>query len=326
MRILLVTPAASGSRVGNRVTALRMSGLLRGLGHEVKLRTSFDEIGSDLMIALHAGKSSKAIQHAAQHNPPIPSALVLTGTDIYREGMPPDPEIERALALATRLVILQPNAVKQLPEQYHSKTELLLQSATPRAAVGAPDPDRFQVCVLAHLRPVKDPLLTARAARLLPATSRIHVRLIGQALDEDSRREAEQEARENPRFEWLGPRSYGESQNLLANSRLLVLSSLAEGGPAVVTEAFAYGVPVLATRIPATEGLMGADHPGLYPVNDEKALAELLRRAEEDPAFLEELHQRSLQKQASTRPEREAQDLERLIQSLTKGRSETSPT
>ena len=317
MRILLVTPAASGTRLGNRVTALRMSALLRGLGHQVKLRTRFEELHADVMIALHAGKSAQTVLEACEREKPIPTALVLTGTDIYRDEDTNDPAIDRSLALAQRLVILQPNAIDQVPVEHRAKTRLILQSAAPRPAFENVEPGLFRVCVLAHLRPVKDPLLAARAARLLPDHSKVRVRLLGQALEEASRVEAETEARENPRFEWLGPRSYAESQRELAGSNLLVVSSLSEGGPAVVTEAFASGVPVLATRIPACEGLMGADHPGLYPVRDARALADLLLRCEEEPEFLELLRSKSLEKQPDTFPEREQRDLAQLVKELT---------
>lgn len=314
VRILIVTPAGSGTRVGNRITALRMSGLLRSLGHQVKLRGEWEDLRADAVIALHAGKSAKAVELSARAG--IPCALMLTGTDIYREGQGPDEAIERSLDLAQRLIILQPKAMEQVPERHRAKTRLILQSARARPYPAPLATGHFEVCVLAHLRPIKDPLLAARAARLLPSSSKVRVRLLGSALDEPSRLAALTEARDNPRFEWLGPQSYGASQGLLAASDLLVLSSLAEGGPAVITEAFAYGIAVLSTRIPASEGLLGEDHPGLYPVHDARALADLMQRCEEQPAFLDRLRQHSLQRQSSSRPEREREDLRRLLAEL----------
>ena len=317
MRILIVTPAGLGTRVGNRITALRMAGLLRGQGHQVKLRVAHDEVGADVMFALHAGKSAAAVEWAARHSPPIPTALVLTGTDIYGDGTGLSPTVIGSLELATRLIILQPRAMQEVPERFRGKTTLILQSARARRAHCPGGTDPFDVCVLANLRAVKDPLLAARAARRLPQDSKVRVRLIGEALDPSSRSTVEREARENPRFEWLGPLSYGDSQRLLAASQVLVMSSLAEGGPAVVTEAIAHGVPVLATRIPAAEGLLGNDHPGLFPVRDEKALCVLLQRCEQDPVFLEELRGLSNRLRDSVSPERESADLRALLAELT---------
>ncbi len=69
----------------------------------------------------------------------------------------------------------------------------------------------------------------------------------------------------------------------------MVLSSKMEGGANVISEAVVAGVPVIASRIPGSVGLLGADYPGYYPVGDARALARLLRRAEEDAAFLKSL-------------------------------------
>ena len=316
MRILIVSPAPPGSRVGNRVTALRMAGLLRCAGHEVKLRSVYEECAAQIVFCLHALKSAAAVREARAADLARPIVLVLTGTDLYQD-IATEPEAQHSLELADRLVILQPRALERLPEAVHSKTRLILQSA--RAPRGAQPSDEayFDVCVLAHLRPVKDPLLAARAARRLPAKSRLRVRLVGGALDEASRAEAEREAADNPRFEWLGELPRGEALRVLARSRLLVLSSRNEGGPAAVTEAIACGVAVLATRIPAAQGLLGDDHPGLFDLGDAQALAELLSRAEEDQAFLEELRARSRSLAASVDPRREQRDLEALITELT---------
>lgn len=315
MRILIVTPAGSGTRIGNRITALRMAALLRGLGHEVKLRGAYDEVGADVMIALHALKSADAMIAASARSPRLPSALVLTGTDVYG-AIQSDARARHSLELADAIVVLQPRAMDELDANARAKTRLILQSAVAPRDAGEPDPAHFDVCLLAHLRAVKDPLLAARAARMLPATSRVRIVHVGSALDDAQRLAAEREMRENPRYQWLGAQRYGESLRVLARSRVMVLSSHNEGGPAVVTEAIACGVPVLSTRIPASEGLLGKDHPGLYPVGDAPALAQLLTRCEQNAAFLADLRARSVALQASVEPAREARDLRALLAQL----------
>lgn len=72
---------------------------------------------------------------------------------------------------------------------------------------------------------------------------------------------------------------------MIAKSRLMVLSSRMEGGANVISEALVEGVPVLASRIPGSVGLLGQDYAGYFPVGDTAALAELLRRAETEPVF-----------------------------------------
>ena len=48
-------------------------------------------------------------------------------------------------------------------------------------------------------------------------------------------------------------------------------------------------LPVVASRIPGSLGLLGADYPGYYPAEDTRALRELLLRAESDAAFYADL-------------------------------------
>lgn len=142
---------------------------------------------------------------------------------------------------------------------------------------------------IGHLRPVKDPLLIARAARGLPANSRLRVEHIGDSLDETLANAARAEERANPRWRWLGARSRPETLRSIAGAHLLVLTSRSEGGPGVVAEAVMASTPLLATRIDGVVGMLGPKHPGLFDVGDVAGLARLLTRAETDASFLGEL-------------------------------------
>jgi glycosyltransferase involved in cell wall biosynthesis len=72
----------------------------------------------------------------------------------------------------------------------------------------------------------------------------------------------------------------------LARASLMVLSSVMEGGANVASEALVAGVPILASGIAGSIGLLGRDYPGYFPVGDTQALSTLLHRAETDPACL----------------------------------------
>ena len=316
MRILIVTPAEPGSRVGNRITALRQAALLRGLGHQVRVRAEYDDWPCDVLFALHARKSAAAIARSRREAPRRPIVLILTGTDIY-QNLDSEPTALEALELADALGMLQARMLERIPAELRGKAHLVLQSAHPPEHLTAPDPEFFDVCVIAHLRPVKDPLLTARASRHLPASSLIRVRHVGRALDDAAREEVLREQRENPRFRWLGEKRHDETLAILSGSRLLSLTSKSEGGPAVLSEALACRIPILATRIPATEGLLGDDHPGLFPVGDERALAALLERSEAEPSFLAELRRKSEELSPAVSPEREVEELRKLLVAVT---------
>jgi glycosyltransferase involved in cell wall biosynthesis len=107
----------------------------------------------------------------------------------------------------------------------------------------------------------------------------------GRPLDADTVATAEREMRENPRYLWLGEVSHEAALDVLARSRLLVVTSRSEGGANVVSEALAAGIPVLSTRIDGSTGVLGDDYPGLFPVGDVGALVELLQRVETDDEF-----------------------------------------
>jgi putative glycosyltransferase (TIGR04348 family) len=314
MRILVVTPARRGSHAGNRVTALRWARLLRGLGHRVRLAEAFRGERCDLLVALHARKSHASVARYRAERPAAPLVVTLTGTDLYDE-LARSPEAHDSLARATRLVTLQPLGIEALPGDVRAKARAIVQSA--RAPARPPPPaEGVQVCVLAHLREVKDPFLAARAARLLPARSRVRVVHCGAPLDAGSGERARAEAEASTRWRWIGPRSRAEALCTLAASRALVVSSRHEGGANVVSEAIACGVPVLSTRIAGSVGLLGPEYPGYYPVGDEGALARLMQRLEDEPSFEAELRARIVRLRPLVAPAREAEAWRRLLEEL----------
>jgi putative glycosyltransferase (TIGR04348 family) len=315
MKILLVTPAPSGSRKGNRVTAERWARLLGDLGHHVTVAVEYQRQRCDLLIALHAFKSHRSMHRFRSERPTAPLVLCLTGTDLYGD-IHTRPEARESLELATRLVVLQPLGLHELPEPLHGKTRVIYQSVAAPAVQARPRRNVFEVCVLGHLRPVKDPLRTAWAARLLPASSRVRVLQVGTALSDDLAEQARAEQASNPRYRWLGERPRGQALGLLARSRLLALTSELEGGANVVSEAIALGVPVVSSRIAGSLGLLGADYAGYFPVGDTRALADLLLRAETDAAFYEALCAHCAQRRPLFEPARERQSWHELLREL----------
>jgi putative glycosyltransferase (TIGR04348 family) len=291
MKILLVTPAPPRSRKGNRITALRWAQLLRSLGHRVAIATEYQGQRCDVLIALHALRSHPSIVRFRAERPDAPLILALTGTDVYGD-IHTSAKARRSLGLATRLVVLQPLAIAELPASLRDRAVVIYQSVEPPRTREKPRTDVFEVCVMGHLRPVKDPLRTAKAARLLPAPSRIRVLHLGSALSDDMAQAARTEEETNPRYHWLGEKPRWRALRLLSRCRLLVLTSKLEGGANVISEALAVNVPVLSSHIAGSVGLLGEDYPGYFPFGDTQALADLLLRAETDAAFYRELRQR----------------------------------
>jgi putative glycosyltransferase (TIGR04348 family) len=315
MRVCLVTPAPAGSRKGNRVTALRWARLLRGLGHRVAVRQEYRGERCDVLVALHAGRSAASVRRFRALRPAAPLVVALTGTDLY-DQIHTSAEARGTLELASRLIVLQPLGVEELPALLRPRARVVYQSVEPPRFRVSPRRDAFEVCVLGHLRPVKDPFRTARAARLLPDESRLRVVHLGAALSPDMEAEARAEAAANPRYRWLGELPRWRALRVLARCRLLVLTSKLEGGANVVSEALAVAVPVLSARIPGSVGLLGPDYPGYFPFGDTRALAGLLRRAETDPAFYSALRRRCAGLRRLTDPARERRSWARLLREL----------
>ncbi|MBI3993132.1 MAG: TIGR04348 family glycosyltransferase [Candidatus Lambdaproteobacteria bacterium] len=305
MKVLIVTPARRGSLAGNRVTALRAAGFIRGLGHRVQVATAYRGQPSDMLLALHAERSADAVAEFRRRHPHAPLVVMLTGTDLYRPA-----GLSRAslssLHLADRAVTINLRGSDDLPTEFRSKARAILQSVPPPRTLPPKYRRDFGVCVSAHLRAEKDPLLAARAARLLPAASRVLVRHVGGALSPEYAAQATAEAAANARYRWLGEVPRWRARQVLARSALLVVSSRSEGGAHVVGEAVVAAVPILATRIPGNLGLLGEGYGGYFPVGDAPALAALLRRAEQDVGFLQRLQRQIAMLAERFAPAREA--------------------
>lgn len=319
MHIGLVTPAAPRSRAGNRATATRWAALLRRLGHRVSVRERWraGDAGFDLLLALHAWRSAESIEAFAQHYPDRALVLALTGTDIYR-FQHTHPEVTAAsIERADALIGLHDQVSQAIPERFHSILHTVHQSALPLPpSYRGPPKRRFNVCVVGHLRAEKDSLLSARAARQLPATSRIVVTQAGKAHDADWAESARGEAVTNRRYQWLGEVSQAATRALYARSHIMVISSVMEGGANVVSEACVAHLPVLASDIPGNTGLLGLDYPGLFPVGDAKALAQLMTRAETDGNFYQRLHNHCRALAPRFTPAQEQAALQRVIHAV----------
>jgi len=315
LKICIVTPVPPRSRQGNRITALRWARILRSLGHRVDITQEFNRQTCDLMVALHASKSFSSIQRFSQHHPEKALIVTLTGTDIYGDCHRNDRCLQ-SIEMATGLIVFQPGALEEIPVQHRDKATVIYQSATPPLGIHNPRKRFFDVCVIGHLRSVKDPFRTARASRQLPDSSKIRVLHIGGALTPDFEKQASAEEISNHRYRWLGELPHWKTLLILARSRLLVITSASEGGPIVLVEALAASVPILSTRIKSVVGHLGEDYPGYFPVGDTNTLASLLQMAETDQGFYADLKKRSEKVKPLFDPTRECERWEKLVKDL----------
>jgi len=221
MKIGIVTPAPPRSLHGNRVTALRWARILRQLGHRATILQNYEGESFDMLIALHALRSHDSIKQWGGEHPDRPLIVALTGTDLYRD-LPKSKRARQSLELATRLIALQPRALDALPKHLHAKTRVIYQSVKPYTAISKQRSATryFTVCVIGHLREIKDPFRAAMAARLLPASSRIRIIHVGGAMNERMARQARRETEVNPRYRWIGEQPQWRVRQIMTRSSL----------------------------------------------------------------------------------------------------------
>ncbi len=290
MHIGIITPAAAKSLNGNRATALRWADFLRQLGHRVSIDVEWHGEAYDLMVALHAWRSAESIAAFKQRYPDRPLILAMTGTDLYRFIKSYPEQTLASIKSADRLVTLHQLATRVLPESSHKKVHVIHQSAFPLPASLSKPPRRsvrhFDICVVGHLREEKDSMRVAYAVRDLPASSRIRVLHYGKAHNDKWASYAEEEMKINPRYHWFGEVPHWKIRRAYGTCHLMVLPSVMEGGANVISEAVVAGLPVIASDIDGSVGLLGETYAGYYPVQNTQSLRELLLKAETEPGYL----------------------------------------
>jgi putative glycosyltransferase (TIGR04348 family) len=284
--IVIVSPALADANNGNWRTAERWARLLADR-HRVRIVSRWPDgsagrDGDDLMLALHARRSAASISAWAQRQPARGLAVVLTGTDLYRdlqEGANAD--ALQSVRLATRLVVLQPLGIAALPDEVRAKCRVIYQSVSGRPALRKSG-RRLIAVMVGHLRDVKSPGTLMDAARSLEPAAGIVIRHIGAAQEPgwaEQARTTEQLCRS---YRWLGSVPHERTRDWIQHAHVLVHTSAMEGGAHVIMEAVCSGTPVLASRVSGNVGLLGEDYAGYFDHGDFAALADLLMLCRHD--------------------------------------------
>ncbi len=325
-QLVIVTPALRDANNGNWQTARRWQRHLRDryFVRVVKQWPMSLACSDCAMIALHARRSAESIANWAKVYPGQRLAVVLTGTDIYRD-IGSDEAARRSLQLAQKLVVLQEAAPAALDAalgpDLRAKCRVIFQSTTPRRTLAKPA-HRLRAVMVGHLRAEKSPETLFAAARLLAERPDIYLDHIGEALDPALGEAAQATMRASLNYRWLGGLPHEETRRRIQRAHLLIHCSRMEGGAHVIMEAVACGTPVLASRIDGNVGMLGADYAGYFPWGDAAALAALIERcrhADADP-LLATLKRQCAKRAPLFAPDAERTALHSLVRELLEDR------
>ena len=308
-----MTPGTRTANNGNWRTAARWAEMLRATC-KVIVQTEWDGKRADAMIALHALRSAASIAAFRSDRPKRGIALVLTGTDLYRD-LGSSTDAARSLDLADRIVALQPEALALLSRKWRGKARVIYQSAS--ALPKMTKPRAGLDCVAAgHLRMVKDPLTLFAAMEALPKELPIRMQHFGNALEPELGEAARALAASDKRYRYRGARAHGTVRRAIRKAHLLVHPSVMEGGANVIVEAVTAGTAVVASLIPGNIGMLGRDYRGYFEPGDAPGLARLLERALDEPAFLRRLETQCARRRKLFAPTAEAREVRRLVREL----------
>jgi len=309
-RVLIVSPALASANNGNWQTATRWARMLSN-NCRTRITSAWNGQPCEVLIALHARRSADSIARFAQAHPGRACIVVLTGTDLYRD-IHTDPSAQTSLRLATHLVVLQSEGVRELPAALQAKAAVIYQSARSLKPVPVPAKS-LKVISVGHLRDEKDPLTFMRAATRLSQRADIRFDLIGDALDPELRKAAQRTQRSSSQFHWLGALPHAATRQRIRRSQLLVSTSRMEGGAHVILEAAQSGCAVLASRISGNVGMLGRAHAGYFELGDDAALAGLIEQSRDDSGFLHRLRDQTTARAPLFQPAEEERRLNQLI-------------
>ena len=312
--VCIVTPGTPAANNGNWRTAVRWKSLLDGWC-KVILQSDWSGEPADALLALHATRSAQAIQAWSQAGRKASLAVVLTGTDLYRDLAAGNAATAASLDAAARLVALQDEARAMLRPAWRRKCTVIFQSAKALAAA-VPRGDLLRVVVVGHLRAEKDPRTVFALFEHLPAEFPLVLRQVGAPLDASLAREARALMRHEPRYRYSGILSHGLARDAIRRADVLLHPSVMEGGANVIVEAITAGTAVLASRVPGNVGMLGARFPGYFPAGDASTAAGLLVRMQGSPTFRARLRQACEARLPLFTPAREREAVRALVSGL----------
>lgn len=276
MQVVIVSPALADANNGNWHNARRWQRMLAPPYAARIVRQWPDALARDdqVMLALHARRSSSSIAAWFQARGKDGLAVALTGTDLYQD-IRDDRSAMASLRAASCLIVLQERGPLALPGELRQKARVIYPSTAIRRA--QPKSSRtLRAVMVGHLREVKSPETLFAAMPSLAGHPEIRIDHIGAALEPDLEARARATMAACPNYRWLGPLAHDATRSRIQRAHVLIHCSRIEGGAHVVMEAVMSGTPVLASRIDGNVGMLGEGYAGYFGWGDARALADLV--------------------------------------------------
>jgi putative glycosyltransferase (TIGR04348 family) len=280
----------------------------------VIVQTAWSGEDADALIALHARRSADSIAAFRDRAPGRGIAVVLTGTDLYKD-LPDNVEAAHSLDLADRIVVLQDEALHLLAAPWKRKAVVIFQSARLLARRHKAS-GRLDCVVVGHLREEKDPRTLFRAFERIPDDLPIRIRHIGAPLDPELGNLARALERRDPRYRYAGPLPRGLTRSAIGAAHVLIHPSVVEGGANVIVEAITAATPVIASRISGNVGMLGRDYPGYFEAGDESGLARRIVQAWNDRGYRRALDLACARRKPLFTPAKEERAVRELVRAL----------
>jgi putative glycosyltransferase (TIGR04348 family) len=287
--IVIISPALQDANNGNWQTARRWAAML-SKQYRTRIAKTWESgsgASDEVMIALHARRSASSIAAWQLERGSRSLIVALTGTDLYRD-IRVDAQAQHSLDAAGQLIVLQELGIQSLPAQHRSKARVVFQSTTSRKTLRKTN-KHLNAVMVGHLRDEKMPQTLFEAARLLSGDTAIRITHIGAGLDEKLAEDAIKTEALCAGYTWARGLKHAQTRLRIQRAHVLVHTSKMEGGAHVIMEAVCSGTPVIASRMDGNVGMLGSGYDGYFPVGDAQALAALLRRCKNEPAFLDHL-------------------------------------
>lgn len=192
-------------------------------------------------------------------------AIVAVSADLEREAICFEPSV------ASKIVLL-PNGI--------DVTEV-------RQAPAPPPSERPYALFAGRLERVKNPgFLIEAFARIAATVPQLDLKIAGTGSQAAAMAQRVAALALGDRVQLLGDQSREQVYSWMKGARCLVVPSLAEAHPLVVLEAWAAGLPVLASAVKGLRDLVTEERGALFSLDETDGLMALLQRVATDPSFL----------------------------------------